>query len=112
MHVHADAGHDHPEHHHGPAAHSHADDQGAHTRQVPAQRSMAACHAGDHEVLVRAASIVAKPFEDGLVALPASSSPATEVRRSIRIRHADVRVHGPPPHTPSSPRAPPVVHPA
>jgi hypothetical protein len=39
--------------------------------------------------------------------LPATPSPEMLIERSVR--HTDVRVHGPPPRTQSSPRAPPLI---
>jgi hypothetical protein len=110
-HVHDYADHAHPEHQHGPAAHSHVHhDVGR--LPAPAERSMGACDAGDHEVVVRAASIATKPFGGALVAGLAQTDPLAAVRQSVPVRRADVRVHGPPPDTPSAPRAPPLVLPA
>jgi hypothetical protein len=73
---------------------------------------MGPCDPADHEVSVRAASIATKPFGTAFVAVLVYAGPAIGVRRSVPVRHADVRVHGPPPDTASVPRAPPVVHPA
>jgi hypothetical protein len=111
-HVHDYAEHDHPEHHHGPAAHSHARHQAVHVPDLAGQRSMGPCDAGDHAVSVQATAIAAKPFAPMFVAVLVNASPPAGIRQPVTVRRADVRVHGPPPDTPSAPRAPPVVHPA
>ncbi|HEY7443164.1 MAG TPA: hypothetical protein VH701_12145 [Vicinamibacterales bacterium] len=107
LHTHAYTDHDHPEHHHGLAAHehyevrAHPDDNSAH---------LEGCDPGKH--VVRFSSLcVAVPQVHVVVALfnvPALSAPS--FRPLLTVRYPDVRVHGPPPHPQSPPRAPPLTY--
>jgi hypothetical protein len=106
LHTHAYNDHDHPEHHHGLSVHehhakpSHPDDGTAHLEGCdPAKHVMSftfVCaappqvHAVDAELTLPATPTAKLPFEHS-------------------IRHMDVRVHGPPPRTQASPRAPPMI---
>jgi hypothetical protein len=106
LHTHAYDDHDHPEHHHGLSAHghdaarSHPDDGTAH---------LEGCAAGKH--ILSFAFICAAPPQVHVIvaelAVPATAVP--EIRLERTTRHADVRVHGPPTQTQSSPRAPPLI---
>jgi hypothetical protein len=107
LHTHAYNDHDHPEHHHGLAAHehhaepSHPDDDGlAHVE---------GCDPGKHAVSF--AFVSASPPQvhgvDAENAPPAPLIPELQIARAVR--YADLRVHGPPARTQSSPRAPPVI---
>jgi hypothetical protein len=106
LHTHARNDHDHPEHHHGLSAHehhtapSHPDDGVAH---------LEGCDPGKHTISV--AFVCAAPPQvhavDAEINLSASPGLALQIERAVR--HADVRVHGPPPRTQASPRAPPLI---
>jgi hypothetical protein len=106
LHTHVYDDHDHPEHHHGLAAHehhaepAHPDDGTAH---------LEGCDPGQHTVSF--AFVCATPPQaqavDAVIELPASLIPEARVERAVG--YADVRVHGPPPRTQSSPRAPPLI---
>jgi hypothetical protein len=106
LHTPAYTNNDHPEHQHGLAAHEHAaepsdpDDGTAH---------LEGCDPGTHAVSF--AFVCATPPQIHAVAAesmqPASLTPEWRSERAIGF--ADVRVHGPPLRTQSSPRAPPVI---
>jgi hypothetical protein len=111
-HVHRYADHDHPEHRHGPALHSHEPHGHHHAPAAPEPLRLAPCDPADHAVTLQAAGGTAVSHHEGTPAV-LEDGPGTFVRpRPIPIRLAEVRVHGPPPRTRSSPRAPPVVFPA
>jgi hypothetical protein len=108
LHIHAYVDHDHPEHHHGLAAHEH------HSTATTARVDVAhdkvhveTCEPGRHAVsfvFVYSASPQYSPILAEVV------SPATlslDVPRFHRVKHTDIRVHGPPAGTQSPPRAPP-----
>jgi hypothetical protein len=106
LHTHAYTDHDHPEHHHGPAAHGHD------AEPAPPDGGTAhleSCDPGKHAMSF--AFVWASPPQvhavDAELRLPATPRVEMHIERSVR--HADVRVHGPPPRTLSSPRAPPVT---
>jgi hypothetical protein len=106
LHMHAYEDHEHPEHHHGLSAHehhaasSHPDDGTAH---------LEGCDPAKH--VVAFTFVCATPPQvhavEAELTLPAT--PRVEMRIECNVRHADIRVHGPPPRTQSSPRAPPVI---
>jgi hypothetical protein len=106
LHIHAYSDHDHPEHHHGPAPHDHHTSPAHHDAEGPTLES---CDPGEHAVsitmgcapLPRAHVIHAEYGWPGIV------EPLILVRSFHPI--TDVRVHGPPPRTQSSPRAPPLI---
>ena len=106
LHTHVYEDHDHPEHHHGLAAHDHdaapvADEHGTAVLEE--------CDPGNHTVSY--AFVCAAPPQvhagDAEVTLP--GTPIAEPPIAGRIRHTDVRVHGPPRRTQSPPRAPPLI---
>lgn len=115
LHVHEYVGHDHPDHHHGPAthAHEHSTDhdpahhsatESEHETTIEAER----CEPGRHAVT---ASMVCSHIPRVQVDLaelaePTVSIPNAHVRSAVRL--TDVRVHGPPLDAGIPPRAPPV----
>jgi hypothetical protein len=117
LHVHAYEGHDHPDHHHGPAAHSHDAliDHADHTATAPADQGsvrLGSCDPSEH-VVPFAFTCVSPTVHHVLgvgTAVPAVLAP--NVLRCCRILPRDVRAHSPPRLTDAPLRAPPVVHPA
>jgi hypothetical protein len=104
LHVHQYTGHDHPEHHHGLAAHEH-DVLPAHGPESGVR--LETCDPGQHAIRFAFVS-AAPPQAQALVAdraTPATATPDPPVRRALDV--LDVRVHGPPSHGQASPRAPP-----
>jgi hypothetical protein len=106
LHVHVYADHDHPEHHHGPAVHEHRD---LPRDSEDGRAYVEACDAGAHVVSCMLTCITASPPH-----LDADTSALVwELAAPVSSRFAndldDVRVHGPPPRAPSSPRAPPLT---
>jgi hypothetical protein len=106
LHVHDYDDHDHPEHHHGLGVHEH------HALPVPPDDGtprLEGCDPGRHTVAF--AFVCAAPplavVVDAAVDLPASPIPEPQIDRAVR--YADVRVHGPPPRTQTSPRSPPLI---
>jgi hypothetical protein len=109
LHTHDYTDHDHPEHHHGLAAHehhtapSHPDDGVAH---------LEGCDPGKHTTSFT--FVCAPPPHvhavDAEITLLASPTPKLQIERTVR--YAEVRVHGPPLRTQASPRAPPLIAPA
>ena len=109
LHTHAYNDHDHPEHHHGLAAHEHHEepaDPGDGTAHLEG------CDPGKHAVSF--AFVCATPPH--LHAVDAEIGPSASLIPELRIESAvgysDVRVHGPPLRSQSSPRAPPLIFPA
>lgn len=107
LHIHAYTDHDHPEHRHGLADHEHATESHA-----PADRPrFEACSPSRHSisfVFVWAAPQQAHTVDAEFLA-PAVPTPVVGLPSAIDI--TDIRVHGPPPGTQSSPRAPPLIFP-
>lgn len=113
LHVHVDAGHEHPEHRHGPAIHGHAPHDGrAPGADVHDDLRIGPCDPEDHAAslsAVRATAtggapiFVAPALTTGLVA-PDAGTPAGAPR--------DVRAHSPPRLTDGPLRAPPASRPA
>jgi hypothetical protein len=110
LHVHAYFDHDHPEHHHGLAAHEHHP-AGVHDddhEEAGAGLKLESCDPGTHVVTVAMACAQLPPVQvvDGesgdLTVLPelVPQEPWTE--------RTDVRVHGPPGLSQTSPRGPPI----
>jgi hypothetical protein len=121
-HVHAyGAGHNHPEHQHGPASHGHEHHHGSPAPLTHAHHDahedggdvasvrLEACDAGDHAIRIpgAAAPVPQAPAQlavlSGLVVVP----PVTPARVAIAL--LDVRVHGPPADTRLPARAPPLT---
>lgn len=116
VHVHVYAGHDHPEHHHGPSTHEHhpaPSAQPSHHHEVALQdagreRHWESCDPGHHTVAFKMGCAHVPSHQLNLASLPdqALIVPAQTVTSLQPL--ADVRVHGPPcrSHLPS--RAPPL----
>lgn len=109
LHTHAYDGHDHPEHHHGLAAHQH---HVAHSRTEEGTAHLGRCDPGMH--VVHFVYVCATPPQvqgvDAELRLPDLPVPQSRIQGTIR--HADLRAHAPPPRTDASPRAPPLIGPA
>jgi hypothetical protein len=113
LHVHAYEGHDHPDHHHGPAAHSHDEaDHDRHRDESPGATSihLESCDPGEHAVPVvfTCVSPIAHqaPLADGAVAVLIVAPDVASCCATL----SDVRAHSPPRLTDAPLRAPPVVH--
>ena len=114
LHVHEYVGHDHPDHHHGPAAHDHdglaTTDPDHHAdagdEDHPAWQADP-CEPGRHAVAVSMGCACVLQAHVDLAELPGPTIvvPSAPIRSAVPF--TDVRVHGPPfdPRTPS--RAPP-----
>jgi hypothetical protein len=107
LHTHAYTDHDHPEHHHGLAAHEHHRST-PHQDESDAGQHLKSCDPGQHTV----------SFVMGCASLPQAHAIDAEFGslniveplgpfRSIS-EVTDTRVHGPPPPTQAAPRAPPL----
>jgi hypothetical protein len=109
LHVHRYTDHDHPEHHHGPAAHEHhADSQ--HGDDGAAR--LETCDPGTHAtsfVFVSSAPPDSAAFDVELDSRPAILAPLTS---RLVLNPPDRRAHGPPVVGQTSPRAPPPTFPA
>lgn len=109
LHIHEYTDHDHPEHHHGLAAHAHQrsaphqDDDGVH---------LESCDPAAHAVSLTmgCASLPQVNAVDAECASPSVLEPLVPLRSVSDL--TDVRVHGPPGRTQASPRAPPLNFPA
>jgi hypothetical protein len=111
LHIHAYTDHDHPEHHHGLAAHEH---------QPPALHDdddddvihLESCDPGQHALSITMGSAPLPQVHaiDGESATPGSVAPLVQLRSVHHV--TDVRVHGPPTRTQAAPRAPPLIYPA
>jgi hypothetical protein len=116
LHVHEYVGHDHPDHHHGPATHEHehserTDNDHQAVAHHDHQPSIApeSCDPGRHAVIVRLGCACVPQVHGDLAELPGPTvaAPRATIRSAIPL--TDVRVHGPPfdPGIPS--RAPPLT---
>jgi hypothetical protein len=111
LHIHLYSDHDHPEHHHGLAAHEHYRPVPHHDDDDNASH-LESCEPGDHAVALTMGCTPPPPGHaiDGvcpnliLAGLLVPIRPVNEV--------TDIRVHGPPPLTQAPPRAPPLIVPA
>jgi hypothetical protein len=106
LHTHDYTDHDHPEHHHGLAAHEHHltpphPDDGV-TR-------VEGCDPAKHTVSF--ASLCAAVLQVMVVVaeLRVPSRLTPDLKDWQPVGYADVRVHGPPPRSQASPRAPPLI---
>jgi hypothetical protein len=106
LHTHVYTDHDHPEHHHGLAAHEHYLTP---THPDAGVTRVEGCDPGIHTVsfaslcaaVPQVPVVVAEFREPGLQ--------APDLQSWQPIGYADVRVHGPPSRSQASPRAPPVA---
>jgi hypothetical protein len=106
LHTHAYGGHDHPEHHHGIAAHDH------HRAAPPADAAVAhleRCDPAKHTIAL--SFVCAPPHAHDLFAAEAAlpTSPTSPAAAEHCARRADVRAHGPPLGADGPPRAPPAI---
>ena len=116
LHVHEYAGHDHPEHHHGPASHEHrpataADhDHHAETADHDLQAVQAdSCDPGHHAVAMTMGCAQVPQLHLPIAELPSPTVvvPAAPVQSVAPV--TDVRVHGPPFDSRIPARAPPLT---
>ena len=116
LHVHEYVGHDHPEHHHGPAAHEHHHSASAGDHhsgpEDPDHPGLQAdsCDPGRHAVAATMVCAQALRIHVEIAELPGPAilAPAVSVRSAIAP--TDVRVHGPPFDGRIPSRAPPLTH--
>jgi hypothetical protein len=113
LHAHVYGDHDHPEHHHGPAVHTHAR---AATARLPVADAPAArigpCEPGEHAIGL-AAALVAGPDAIGFPVAPVLSRGLFPlVGEAPAAARRDVRAHSPPRLTDGPLRAPPALRPA
>jgi hypothetical protein len=108
-HTHLYRDHDHPEHHHGPAAHEHQIDA---THDSGEGVHLESCDPGEHAVAIVLFVVPPPqaPAVDAEFVAPAPAAPALQLQHTVDI--TDIRVHGPPRRSQSSPRAPPISIPA
>ena len=106
LHTHVYDDHDHPEHHHGLAAHEH---QPVVADNEDGRPHLESCDPGEHAVSLT--FVCAAPPQvhalDADIDPPQSLAPQHEIK--LAAQPTDVRVHGPPPRTLTSPRAPPAI---
>ena len=116
LHVHEYLGHDHPEHHHGPASHEHHDlelpDSDRHLDGIDEDHTaMEAepCDPGRHAVAItlRCIQVPQVHIEVAELAGPTVMAPTAPVRSATPI--TDVRVHGPPFDSRIPSRGPPLI---
>jgi hypothetical protein len=114
LHVHEYVGHDHPDHHHGPAAHDHdhpaTTDRDHHSHEEnedhPAWQADA-CEPGRHAVSVSMSCACILQAHVDLAELPGPTVgvPSAPIRSTVPF--TEVRVHGPPFDARIPARAPP-----
>ena len=110
LHIHAYIDHDHPEHHHGLAAHEH--EHHAESHAPDGTLRLESCDPGRHTISF-VFVCAAPPQADAIDAEFVNSAvPAPQLRLQGVANISDVRVHGPPRLTQTSPRAPPLYIPA
>ena len=116
LHVHEYAGHDHPEHHHGPASHEHhhstAPDGHHFGDEAPDHPGVQAesCDPGRHAVAVTMGCAQVPRVHVQIAELPGPAIPAPTWSVRAAIPLTDVRVHGPPFDVGIPSRAPPLIH--
>lgn len=116
LHVHVCEGHDHPDHHQGPAAHSHGAEH--HQRHAEASATdhaavhLEPCDPGEHAVAVTFTWDLPASHQAPHVASTVAVGPTPSVQSRCRVTPSDVNAHSPPRLTDAPLRAPPVVRPA
>jgi hypothetical protein len=126
LHVHVYVRHDHPDHHHGPAAHGHGathhhhgdhetlygtERRGSRAGHADEQTTVFdACNPGDHAVQFVFTCIRADAYPVLHLTSIVSGPLAPTVEGWWRVAPSDVRAHSPPRLTDGPLRAPPVVH--
>lgn len=114
LHVHEYVGHDHPDHHHGPATHEHGHlvvaDREHHSVEEHDDPAIEAesCDPGRHAVTVSMGCAYVPQVHVDFAALPGPTSEAASSPTRSAIALTDVRVHGPPFDARTPSRAPPV----
>ena len=106
LHTHAYTDHEHPEHHQGLAAHEH---EAAPLKHEDVLTHVEGCDPGQHTVSVAflcAVPPLLYPLDPESVVPPLLRPPAPT---ALTVAYLDLRVHGPPPRTQASPRAPPLI---
>jgi hypothetical protein len=106
LHTHVYTDHDHPEHHHGLAAHQH-ELEPAHPDD--ATTGVEACDAGEHAVSFASVCAAVPQVPVFLVEVGAPALPVPDLPNWQPLGYTDVRVHGPPPRSTAPPRAPPLI---
>lgn len=120
LHVHEYVGHDHPDHHHGPASHEHRqsaqDDHDHHSEETEARGAEddhfaapdEACDPGRHAVSITLGCAQVPQVNIDVADVPGPSlfAPRAPIRSVAPV--IDVRVHGPPLDIRIPARAPPV----
>jgi hypothetical protein len=117
VHVHEYIGHDHPDHHHGPASHEHhhsalAVQDDHHSDAVDADHPVMegeTCDAGRHAVAITLGCAQVPQLQVDIADLPGSTVlvPIAPVRSIASV--TEVRVHGPPRDLRVPARAPPLA---
>ena len=118
LHVHEYVGHDHPDHHHGPATHEHEHSAlGERDHHSTAEHDdhpkvgAESCDPGRHAIAVTLGCAQVPQVHVDIAELPGPTiaAPTAPIRSAATV--TDVRVHGPPPFDPRIPsRAPPLTH--
>ena len=118
LHVHEYLGHDHPDHHHGPATHEHEHALAERDHHSTAEHDddhptvgAESCDPGRHAVAVTmgCAQVPQVHVDVAELPVPTIAAPTAPIRTTTRV--TEVRVHGPPPFDPRIPsRAPPLTH--
>jgi len=117
LHVHEYIGHDHPDHHHGPAAHEHnhpATVEGDHHHARAGDEDQPAwqddpCEPGRHAVAVRMGCACIPQAHVDLAELPGPTLAVQGTPNRSAVPITDVRVHGPPLDARIRARAPPLI---
>ena len=113
LHTHVYPDHDHPEHHHGPAAHDHGGDH--HYGNADADTRgprVESCDPGRHAVSLSVGG-AALTHPHAIAAVCGTAAILDPLIPAFApTTPTDVRVHGPPPRTQGPPRAPPLSFPA
>ena len=108
LHVHEYDDHDHPAHHHAPAAHEH-EHHGTAALEHPTP-IVESCDPGQHAVAIALGCVQVRSFHVDLAEVvgPTLGAPPITVRHVAAL--TDIRVHGPPVCAQVPSRAPPLTH--
>jgi hypothetical protein len=119
LHVHTYVGHDHPEHHHGPAVHDHhsfplaphADHETVDSHdEAGTAVTPDACDPGDHAAAVKIACADRSAVHATLAELPRRPIVSPSMRPSRPLAITDTRAHSPPAGPCLPARAPPLTN--
>jgi hypothetical protein len=105
LHIHRYIDHDHPEHHHGPAAHEH---RATHPDGADGIH-LEACDPGQHAMTVVFACAAPPQVDARDAEEMASRNPAPPLGAHPLVRRHEIRAHGPPFVRTAPPRAPPLT---